>query len=169
MEIDEARNVLLEELMWVHDLIRTDLRACRHLAREVERGADPIDIRAQLETLRSRGPLFQLRTNCLRHCRFVHGHHGHEDAMLLPAVRKTAPVMGAVVDKLEADHRKVSALLDVVEATAYELDNPENGPARRLLADALEELSTHLLDHLAYEEEALAPVLRAWKRWPFYA
>jgi hypothetical protein len=33
---------------------------------------------------------------------------------------------------------------------------------------ALEELSAQLLEHLAFEEEALAPVLANWGMWPFY-
>ena len=167
--IDEASNVLLEELKWVHGLIRRDLQACRQLAADVASGAAPSEIRTRIEALQTRGPLFQLRTNCLRHCRFVHAHHGLEDAMLFPAVRGAAPSMSEVVDRLEADHRRVSGLLDEVEATAGQLDSHHDTDARAHLVDTLEELSEHLLEHLAFEEDALAPVLLIWNRWPFFA
>ncbi len=165
---DEARNVLLEELKWVHGLVRRDLQTCRELAADVAGGASAGDVRARVEALATRGPLWELRTNCLRYCRFVHSHHGLEDVLLFPAVRKYAPSLSPVVDKLEADHGKVSDLLDAVEGAARQLATPDEGPARRLLVEALEELSRHLLEHLEYEEDNLAPVLLAWDRWPFY-
>jgi len=167
-ETDEARNVLLEELKWVHALIRADLRVCRGLASDMANGTPSSEIRSQIQALQTRGPLFQLRTNCLRHCRFVHAHHGHEDIGLFPAVRKAAPRLGGIVDRLEDDHRRVSGLLDDVEAAAYQLDSPADEVARQRLADALKELSEHLLEHLSFEEQVLAPVLLTWDRWPFF-
>jgi hypothetical protein len=165
---DQAGNVLLEELKWVHNLLRGELERCRDLAADITGGAPVDEVRARLEALQTRGPLWQLRLNCLRYCRFVHAHHGHEDVLLFPAVRTYAPGLSAVVDKLEADHRRVSDLLDQVEGAASQLGDPDERPARHHLVGALEELSDHLLEHLAYEEAALAPVLAAWDRWPFY-
>jgi hypothetical protein len=101
---EEAGNVLLGQLKWVHSLVRGELQACRELAVDVANGAPGDDVRAKVEALQTRGPLFQLRVNCLYYCRFVHSHHGHEDAWLFPAVRRSAPELAAVVDKLEADH-----------------------------------------------------------------
>ncbi len=165
---DEAGNVLLAELKWVHDLLRGELEKCRALAADITGGAPADEVRARLEALQTRGPLWQLRVNCLRYCRFVHAHHGHEDVLLFPAVRTYSPGLSAVVDKLEADHRRVSDLLDTVEDAASQLGDPDERPAWRHLVGALEELSDHLLEHLAFEEMALAPVLAAWDRWPFY-
>jgi hypothetical protein len=164
---EEAGNVLLGQLKWVHSLVRGELQACRELAVDVGNGAPGDDVRAKVEALQTRGPLFQLRVNCLYYCRFVHSHHGHEDAWLFPAVRRSAPELAAVVDKLEADHRRVSDLLDGVETSANQLGGPNDLAVRPLLVAALDELSRHLLEHLAYEEEVLGPVLAAWDYWPF--
>ncbi|MCW6006032.1 hemerythrin domain-containing protein [Micromonospora sp. CPCC 205371] len=84
--------------------------------------------------------------------------------MLFPAVRRAAPHLAATIDQLEADHRAVSDLLDRIEATAHDLGNDD--AARGRLVEALETLTTHLHDHLAFEERSLAPVLRTWTRWP---
>ncbi len=158
-----AQNPLLAQLRWVHDMVRRDLAAVRELAGEVAGGAPAPRVTDGLHGLRTRGGLFQLRVNCLRYCRFVHEHHTNEDVALFPAVRRSAPRLGATVDRLEADHRVVAGLLDEIERTARGLDG--DGARARLVA-ALETLSAHLLEHLAFEEEALAPVLATWTAWP---
>lgn len=160
-----APNPLLAQLRWVHDMLRRDLAAVRELAGEVARGAPAAGIQEGLHGLRTRGGLFQLRVNCLRYCHFVHEHHTNEDVALFPAVRRSAPRLGATVDRLEADHRVVAGLLDEIELTARVLEGGD-AAARTRLVEALETLSSHLLEHLAFEEEALAPVLASWTAWP---
>jgi hypothetical protein len=162
-----AHNPLLAQLQWVHDMVRRDLAAVRELAREVSRGAPASGIQEGVRGLQTRGGLFQLRVNCLRYCAFVHEHHTNEDVALFPAVRRSAPQLNATVDRLEADHRVVGGLLDEIEATARVLDGDDTA-ARTRLVEALETLSAHLLEHLAFEEKALAPVLASWKTWPFH-
>ena len=46
----------------------------------------------------------------------MHTHHTIEDVALFPAIRHSKPELGSVVDRLEADHRKVLHLLDEIEA-----------------------------------------------------
>jgi hypothetical protein len=58
--------------------------------------------------------LWRLKVSCLRYCSHVHAHHGAEDVLLFPALRAADPTIGPVVDRLEADHVRVSDLLDVV-------------------------------------------------------
>jgi hemerythrin superfamily protein len=162
----DAENPLLQELQRVHDTLRRDLQTCRDLADAALTGAPTAHLRAALDQLGGRSPLFQLKVSCLRYCAFVHAHHGAEDVSLFPAVRASAPELGAVIDRLEADHRLVSDLLDEVEAAAAQLGDAETTAARERLADALTAVSRHLLEHLDVEEEALAPVFMTWQSWP---
>ncbi|MUL43790.1 hemerythrin domain-containing protein [Streptomonospora sp. PA3] len=157
---------LFDELRLVHGMLRRDLRTCRELAEAALAGAPAHAIRAELDRLANRGPLFQLKVTCLRYCRVVHAHHGIEDAMLLPAVRRAAPHLGEAVDRLEADHRTVAAVLDEVEAAAQALDAGADTAARTRLSEALTALSDHLLEHLDFEEESIGPVLATWTQWP---
>ena len=168
-DIDTPDSPLLAELKWVHSIVRQDLRACTDLAYAVSDGAPASYVRTELDSLRTCRPLFQLRINCLRYCAFVHSHHAAEDVALFPAVRRAAPGMAAVVDKLEADHRAVSDLLDAVQAAGEELADPDDDSARERLVGALNGLTKPLLEHLAFEEESLAPVFAGWDRWPFFA
>jgi len=86
--------------------------------------------------------------------------------MLFPALRRSNPALGPVVDTLEADHRRVSDYLDEVEAAADSLVHQDTADSSRRVVDALNVLAEHLLAHLAYEEEAISPTLRTWEGWP---
>jgi hypothetical protein len=164
-------------------MLRRDLQACLELAASVAGGAPSADARAGIESLQTNGPLFQLRASCLQYCSVLHRHHSLEDAVLFPAIRRDAAHLGPALDRLEDDHRRVSGLLDEVEAAAGDLvaavDTPTAGDipaagdtraagesndvaARERLAGALTELAGHLTEHLDFEEAALAPALEAW-------
>jgi hemerythrin-like domain-containing protein len=116
--------------------------------------------------LQTHSPLWKLRVNCLYYCRFVHGHHGLEDVALFPALRRSDPALGPVVDKLEADHRKVSDHLDEVEAAADALVRLDTFENREGVVNGLRAVAEHLLAHLDYEEQAITPALREWTQWP---
>jgi hemerythrin HHE cation binding domain-containing protein len=174
---------LVAELKWVHDMIRRDLATVRQMAADVAAGLPAGKVTAAIRTLAASGPLWQLRINCLQYCRIVHSHHHAESVMLFPELRRADPALNPVVDKLEADHVRVSGLLEDVEAAARDLSraenhgapgnhgSPENGAAHRLaprqrLAAALDTLSADLLAHLQYEEEQISGTLRTWTTWP---
>jgi iron-sulfur cluster repair protein YtfE (RIC family) len=161
-----ATNPLVQELERVHDTLRRDLRTCQDLADAVRTGAGAADLRTAVGQLTARSPHLRLGVDCLRYCRFVHAHHGAEDASLFPVVRRSAPPLGTVVDRLEADHRVVSDLLDAVEAAAHQLDGQDPADARTRLTRALATLSRHLVEHLEVEERVLRPVLMSWEQWP---
>ncbi len=128
-------------------------------------GADAEVVRAGVAQLQMQGPLFQMKVNCLRYCQLVHGHHGLEDAMVFPAIRRKAPDLVPDVDRLEADHRVVSDLLERVENEAYLVEDGPDSSARQALSDALTELADVLLEHLEREERVLAPVLGRATSW----
>lgn len=161
----EQGKALYQELLWVHGAIRRDLATVEVLASEVAAGLPAGEVRERVEDLKTGGPLWQLKVNCLRYCRFVHMHHNAEDSLFFPRLREADPEIGPVVDKLEADHRLVSDLLDEVEGSAAALDR--DAEARDRLANALERLASSLLEHLDYEEESAGPTIRSLERHPF--
>ncbi|GII58598.1 hypothetical protein Pth03_69870 [Planotetraspora thailandica] len=158
---------LVQELQWIHGILRQDLATIRELAAQAAGGASAVHITTTIRSLQTQSPLWQLRVNCLQYCQFVHHHHGLESAMLFPALRQADPSLARTVDRLESDHRKVSDLLDTVEAIAGLLGTDQDADARRRLAGALNELGAHLLEHLDFEERSISPTLRSWRRWPW--
>jgi hypothetical protein len=157
---------MVAELKWVHDMIRRDLRTVRRMAADVAAGQPAQEIEAAIRSLAAGGPLWQLKVNCLQYCRFVHSHHHAESVMLFPGLRRANPALNPVVDKLEADHLRVSGLLDEVTAAARELSSREDPAVRERLTQALQSLSTDLLAHLQYEEEHIADTLSRFTGWP---
>jgi Hemerythrin HHE cation binding domain len=157
---------MVAELKWVHSMIRQDLQTVRRLADDVQGGMQAGRVAAGIRSLVTGGPLWQLKINCLQYCRFVHSHHHAESVMLFPALRRLNPELGPVVDKLEADHARVSGLLDEVEAASGELAAQEDPATRQRLTAALQVLSDELLAHLAYEEDHVSDTLRTMTAWP---
>ena len=60
-------------------------RIVEQLAVDVGDGLPGEAVEDALAELKTNGPLWQLKVNCLRYCRFVHAHHGAEDVLLFPA------------------------------------------------------------------------------------
>ena len=165
MEAAAEDGPLLRELKWVHSHIRRDLVTVRELARMATEGEEAAAIREGIADLKTNGPLWQLRFNCLNYCRFVHTHHNLEDSAIFPALRERDEALNPVIDRLEADHRVVSDLLDEVERGARGALEQE-AEVRERLAAALDRLADHLIEHLDYEEEALGPTLNSMEAWP---
>ena len=142
-------------LLQVHAAIRSDLERVERLAAQAVDGLPADEVRRELEEIKRDGMLWRLRIDCLRYCRFVHSHHTAEDVAFFPELRTTNPAINPVIDRLEADHRRVSLDLDAVEAAAKALSDDEDEPARKAVADALEVLRERLLAHLDYEERSI--------------
>jgi len=156
----EQGKALYDELLWVHGVIRRDLNTVQRLAEAVLAGLDPIDLQHELKRLETTGPLWQLKVNCLRYCRFVHGHHDFEDTAWLPSVRRADPSLAPAVERVDEEHRRIAVRLDEVAAAATTLTELDEGDTRAAVVEALNTLADDLLEHLAYEELTLGPTLR---------
>lgn len=149
-----------DKLLSVHAILRADLATVRRLADEVTSGMPAGDLTAELNELKTNGPLWQLRVNCLQYCELLHGHHTGEDAMLFPRLREANPEIAPAVDRLVREHQVVSDLLDQIESDAARLGGEDSAAARDHLAASLSQLSDALLAHLEFEEEAAGPTIR---------
>jgi hypothetical protein len=142
-------------LLGVHAAVRDDLERVERLAAQASNGLSAAEVTKEIDELKRNGMLWRLRINCLRYCYFVHSHHNAEDVAFFPELRDTNPAINPVIDRLEADHRRVSDLLDEVEAAVKALADDESEPTRRAVASALRTLGEKLLSHLDYEERNL--------------
>src|SRR5207244_2817068 len=81
-------------------------------------GLSAEELREQLDEIKRDSMLWRLQVDCLRYCRFVHLHHNAEDGDFFPELREANPAINSVIDRLQAEHRRVSDDLDAVEAAA---------------------------------------------------
>jgi len=142
-------------LLSVHAALRSDLERVERLAAQALDGISAEELTRELDEIKRKGMLWRLKVDCLRYCRFVHSHHNAEDVGFFPELRATNPAIAPVIDRLEADHRKVSDLLDEVETVAKALADDDGDATRKAVADALHALREELLAHLEYEERRL--------------
>ena len=90
----------------------------------------------------------------------LHGHHHIEDTAMFPGMRAQNAELGACIDGLAADHRKIDPLLEEGERAFAQL--PLATGARAVVA----ELQRLLDPHLATEEAELVPHIRPAKEFP---
>jgi hypothetical protein len=151
---------LFEMLIAVHSAIRRDLERAEVLAAQALEGAPGEEIEDGLHEIRRGGILWRLQVDCLRHCRFVHLHHNAEDGDFFSELRETNPDINLVIDRLQADHRRVSEDLDAVEAAARALAHDDSREARAAVVETLNDLQENLLAHLEYEELSIESTVR---------
>jgi hypothetical protein len=156
----------LRRLLDIHDGLRNDLaRLRRAVAAATEDGQDVDAAAAALGGLSFRRPGWTLRRFCAGFCGAVHGHHATEDAVLFPMLLRRQGAdgaLGVVVDRLRAEHRALTGLLDAVEQALGAL--PGDAAAKAAATGAMARLSDQLEAHLRFEEEQLAPALNALSR-----
>ena len=157
---------LFEMLLGVHSLIRRDLGRVEALAAQALDGRTAEEIQEGVREIKRGGMLWRLQVDCLRHCRFVHLHHNAEDGEFFSELRETNPVIDPVIDRLKAEHRRVSTDLDAVEAAARALAEDRSREARQAVVDSLEALQENLLAHLEYEELSIEATVRRLRELP---
>lgn len=89
---------------------------------------------------------------------FLERHHTAEDCGLYPLVRDRDPSIGALLDRMDAEHAAVHTAMDQVRRTALAL---QSGRGRVEARSALERLAGVLLPHLEHEERELMPLVDA--------
>lgn len=141
-------------LIEVHDMFRRELTELRGLLDRVrDGGADIGDARARVNAMALRSNSWALGSHCQAYCFAVTQHHGHEDALIFPHLRRRDPSLAPVIDRLEAEHHVIHDLLDAVDRALVTLAREPDDLAP--LREAVDALTDALLSHLSYEEREL--------------
>ncbi|NUS72334.1 MAG: hemerythrin domain-containing protein [Corynebacteriales bacterium] len=93
-------------------------------------------------------------------CAELHRHHHYEDHVLWPLI--VASAGDAInLDELEEDHAELDPMMmRVASALAAFSENPSSSGTE--LADALQTLADHLIEHIGEEEAEMFPVIRRY-------
>jgi hypothetical protein len=91
----------------------------------------------------------------------LHGHHEVEDKNMFPGLRAQSPALAAVIDRLDADHRRIDPLLEAGGRAFAALPG-----STAAAAGVVAELAALLRAHLEYEEANVIQFLRGAREFP---
>ncbi|MET3804088.1 hemerythrin-like domain-containing protein [Nakamurella sp. UYEF19] len=158
-------------LVAIHDHLREELRQIGQAAADVASGElDAGAARNLINRMTMRQNRWTLGSFCAAYCRVVTIHHTIEDTHMFPAVAASAPELGPVLHRLEAEHEVIADVLDrfdrslvlLVQENAAGAEwasgnsvagQPNEGT--REVQRLAQELADLLLSHLRYEEDEL--------------
>jgi alkanesulfonate monooxygenase SsuD/methylene tetrahydromethanopterin reductase-like flavin-dependent oxidoreductase (luciferase family) len=149
-----------QQLVDIHDHLRSELFRVRSLVREVAEGVVDVGAaRSEINTMTMRQNNWTMGAYCENYCRFVTLHHTLEDRTLYPQLRRSDARLGPVLDRLSEEHHVIHGVLERVDAA---LVATVADPKRIVdLQSEVDLLTDTLLSHLSYEEhELLEPMAR---------
>jgi hemerythrin-like domain-containing protein len=142
---DDSQPADIRDMGIVHSALRRDLR---RMAMVLESDAPITDDRRRA-----------LADHALWMMHFLHVHHSGEDDHLWPAIRSRNPDAAALLDQMDADHRRIAPAITALEeaSRAYAAD----AFAHDRFADAVRSMAEITLPHLRREELEMMPVVAA--------
>ncbi len=89
----------------------------------------------------------------------LHHHHTTEDTVLWPMLLERVPEeLAPIVRLMESQHARVDALIEQIDELVPQLRSTGDAGVRDRLADLLDTLYVHLIEHLDAEEQRLLPI-----------
>jgi hemerythrin-like domain-containing protein len=149
-----------QQLVDVHDHLRSELARVRSLVRQVADGAlDVAAARSEINTMTMRQNNWTMGAFCESYCRLVTMHHTIEDQTLYPHLRHGDARLGPVLDRLSEEHHVIHDVLNRVDAALVATVRDPKEITE--LSAAVDLLTDTLLSHLSYEErELVEPIAR---------
>jgi Luciferase-like monooxygenase/Hemerythrin HHE cation binding domain len=154
-----------QQLVNVHDLLRTELTELRGMLAQVrDGGLSATDARSELDEMTLRQNDWTVGAFCSQYCGRVATHHGVEDASVFPYLARAEPALAPVIQRLTDEHLVIHDAIQLVDAALVREIN--DSADRDGIQDAIDFLTDALLSHLSYEEREIVEPLA---RLGFYA
>jgi alkanesulfonate monooxygenase SsuD/methylene tetrahydromethanopterin reductase-like flavin-dependent oxidoreductase (luciferase family) len=149
-----------QQLVNVHDILRTELTELREILANVRDGAlNATDARSELGQMTLRQNDWTVGAFCSQYCGRVATHHGVEDQSVFPYLARAEPALAPVIQRLTDEHLVIHDAIQLVDAALVrEINDPAD---RDGIQAAIDFLTDALLSHLSYEErEIVEPLAR---------
>ena len=156
---DEGR-IAGQQLVNVHDILRTELMELRGILANVRDGAlSATDARSDLDGMAIRQNDWTVGAFCSQYCGRVATHHGVEDASVFPYLARAEPALAPIIQRLTDEHLVIHDAIQLVDAALVRQIN--DAADRDGIQEAIDFLTDALLSHLSYEErEIVEPLAR---------
>lgn len=152
---EQLRSPLVQELLTIHKLFRDELASIVEYVDALlvgDLGLADAETSARVQALIRAGA---------RYTQHLHMHHRIETVSLFPMLEREG-LETPVVDRLNAEHDEIGALVDHFSKGIQQLAHVD----RAVLDSDLRRLSDALHAHLAYEETHVCPLLARFSGWP---
>jgi hemerythrin-like domain-containing protein len=149
-----------QQLVNVHDMLRTELTELREILANVRDGAlNATDARSELSEMTLRQNDWTVGAFCSQYCGRVAQHHGVEDQAVFPHLARAEPALAPVIQRLTDEHLVIHDAIQLVDAALVREINDQAD--RDGIQAAIDFLTDALLSHLSYEErEIIEPLAR---------
>jgi alkanesulfonate monooxygenase SsuD/methylene tetrahydromethanopterin reductase-like flavin-dependent oxidoreductase (luciferase family)/hemerythrin-like domain-containing protein len=149
-----------QQLVNVHDMLRTELTELREILANVRDGAlDANEARSELGEMMLRQNDWTVGAFCSQYCGRVAQHHGVEDQSVFPYLARAEPALAPVIQRLTDEHLVIHDAIQLVDAALVREIN--DAADRDGIQAAIDFLTDALLSHLSYEErEIVEPLAR---------
>ena len=91
---------------------------------------------------------------------FLHSHHEGEELLVFPLLRERCDGAGELMDRMAAEHHEALELLEQAKAALAAWPGGDAG-AQQVTQERLEDLCSHLNEHLEEEEQKVLPLAGA--------
>lgn len=152
---EQLRSPLVRQFLSIHDMFRSQLRVMLDYIDELIAGEQ------QLTSPQTQPQIQALIRAGIQYTQVLHYHHHAETDSLFPELQKEG-LEDAVVNRLNADHDEIGAMIDQFNDSIRQLATIEPD----VLNSDLRRLAQALHDHLAYEESHVCPFVARWSKWP---
>ena len=89
----------------------------------------------------------------------LHHHHHNEDDELFPALLAVRPDMGALLEKLEDDHRQLVRNIEAVDSAVSAIERTPDAAHQKALHESLVAVRDAFFPHLDVEDEQILPAI----------
>jgi hemerythrin-like domain-containing protein len=142
----------------VHAHLREELQQIQDIVAEVVDGETDLNsARHHINQLTLRQNYWTLGSFCAAYCRVVAIHHTIEDQTMFPGLAAHEPALAPVITRLSAEHETIAGVLTGLDEALVAMVTEPDGLGK--VRAWTEQLTTQLLEHLAYEEEQLLPAI----------
>jgi hemerythrin-like domain-containing protein len=158
-----------QQLVSVHDILRTELTDLREMLAQVRDGAlNAADARSELDAMALRQNDWTVGAFCSQYCGRVARHHGVEDEAVFPYLARAEPALAPILQRLTDEHLVIHDAIQLVDAALVrQVNDPADCDG---IQAAIDFLTDALLSHLSYEEHEIVfdafLTARALGAWP---
>lgn len=149
------------QLAAIHRMHLMEIARVRRTLEEIETGQENAEVLPGIVASMEMTENFRAFGNlCGRECQVLSMHHNIEESHMFPQLADRAPAgIGAVVKRLQEEHKIVHALIERLYSAAVNLVNEPSFETFKEARDTFDALESVVRSHFGYEETELAEAI----------